>query len=180
VRVIAGGAKGLRLAPVPDGTRPLSDRAREGLFSSLGRAVVDATVWDLYAGTGATGIEALSRGAAHAVFVDHAPQAISTIHANLEKARMQASATVRRQEVATFLGRTDTTADVVFLDPPYDTPVEQIEPVLALLTGNRLSPGWTVALTRPKRSSNIVIPVHFSLARRLQYGDNLVLVYREV
>jgi 16S rRNA (guanine966-N2)-methyltransferase len=180
VRVIAGEAKGLRLAPVPDGTRPMSDRAREGLFSSLGPAIVGATVWDLYAGTGATGIEALSRGAAHAVFVDHASQAIRTIHANLDKARLQAKASVRRQEVDTFLGRTDTTTDVVFIDPPYDAPTKQIEHVLALLDGNHLSPGWTVTLTRPKRSSNIVIPVHFSLARRLAYGDSLVLVYREV
>ncbi|HEY7281540.1 MAG TPA: RsmD family RNA methyltransferase, partial [Actinomycetota bacterium] len=89
-------------------------------------------------------------------------------------------ATVRKSEVVTFLDRTDGTADVVFLDPPYDTPIQQIEHVLALLGGNRLSPGWTVALTRPKRSSNIVIPVHFPPARRLAYGDSLVLVYREV
>jgi 16S rRNA (guanine966-N2)-methyltransferase len=180
VRVIAGEARGLRLAPVPDGTRPLSDRAREGLFSSLGPAVVGATVWDLYAGTGATGIEALSRGAGHAVFVDSGAQAVRTINANLDRARFTGRATVRKAEVATFLGRTDGTADVVFLDPPYDTPIQQIEHVLALLSGNRLSPGWTVALTRPKRSSNIVIPVHFSPARRLAYGDSLVLVYREV
>src|SRR4029079_3435327 len=130
VRVIAGEAKGLRLAPVPDGTRPMSDRAREGLFSSLAPAIVGATVRDLYAGTGATGSEALSRGAAHAVFVDHASQAIRTIHANLDKTRLQAKASVRRQEVATFQGRTDTTTDVVFIDPPYDAPTKQIEHVL--------------------------------------------------
>jgi 16S rRNA (guanine966-N2)-methyltransferase len=180
VRVIAGEAKGLRLAPVPDGTRPLSDRAREGLFSSLGPAVVDATVWDLYAGTGAIGIEALSRGAGHAVFVDSGAQAVRTITANLDKAHFTDRAAVRRAEVVAFLGRTDSLADVVFLDPPYDTPTEQIEHVLGLLGANRLSPAWTVALTRPKRSSNIVIPVHFSVARRLAYGDSLVLVYREV
>ncbi len=180
MRVIAGEAKGLRLAPVPEGTRPLSDRAREGLFSSLGPAVVGAAVWDLYAGTGAAGIEALSRGARHAVFVDHAPRAVRTIRANLDKAHFGDRATVRKAEVMTFLGETDNAADIVFLDPPYDAPVQQIEHVLALLDGNHLSPGWTVALTRPKRSSNIVIPVHFSPARRLAYGDSLVLVYREV
>ena len=78
MRVIAGAAKGLKLAPVPDGTRPLSDRAREGLFSSLGPTVVGACVFDLYAGTGAVGIEALSRGAEHAVFVDHGQAATRT------------------------------------------------------------------------------------------------------
>ena len=180
MRVIAGSARGLRLAPVPEGTRPLSNRAREGLFSSLGPGVQGAQVLDLYAGTGAVGIEALSRGAGHATFVESNPSAIRTILANLDKARLGDRATVRRSDVVAFLGRSGQPADVAFLDPPYDTPVQQIERVLALLGEKALSPGWTVALTRPKRSSNLVIPVHFSLARRLQYGDNLVLVYREV
>ena len=78
MRVVAGAARGRRLAPVPEGTRPVSDRAREGLFSSLGDAVVGAGVLDLFAGTGALGIEALSRGAAGATFVDRAPGAIRT------------------------------------------------------------------------------------------------------
>ena len=180
MRIIAGSAKGLRLAPVPDGTRPLSDRAREGLFSSLGPAVHGAEVLDLYAGTGATGIEALSRGAAHATFVDSAPAAVRTIHANLDKAHMTDRATVRTGDVGAFLAKSPQTASLVFLDPPYDTPVQQIEHILALLSEKGLPPGWTVALTRPKRTSNLVIPAHFGVARRLQYGDNLVLVYREV
>jgi 16S rRNA (guanine966-N2)-methyltransferase len=178
--VIAGSARGLRLAPVPDGTRPLSDRAREGLFSSLGPDVPGARVLDLYAGTGAVGIEALSRGADHATFVDHGRAATGTIHENLDRARFAGKATVRRSDVGTFLAKWDALADLAFLDPPYDTPVERIEHVLALLGEKGLSPAWTVALTRPKKSSNIVIPVHWATARRLQYGDNLVLVYREV
>ena len=180
MRIIAGKAKGLRLAPVPDGTRPLSDRAREGLFSSLGHAVQGAEVLDLYAGTGAVGIEALSRGAAHATFVDDNTSAIRTIRANLDKARLADRAAVRQQDVGTFLAKSIQNATLAFLDPPYETPVERIERTLALLGEKGLSPGWTVALTRPRRSSNIVIPVHFGLARRLQYGDNLVFVYREV
>src|SRR5438874_12193788 len=106
MRIIAGSAKGLRLAPVPEGTRPLSDRAREGLFSSLGPAVQGAEVLDLYAGTGAVGIEALSRGAAHVTFVDSNPAAIRTIHANLDRARFVERAVARRLEVATFLQKT--------------------------------------------------------------------------
>src|SRR5438093_12988426 len=73
VRVVAGSAKGVRLAPVPAGTRPMSDRAREGLFSSLGGFVEGVHVLDLFAGTGAMGIEALSRGGAEALFVDSSP-----------------------------------------------------------------------------------------------------------
>jgi 16S rRNA (guanine966-N2)-methyltransferase len=181
VRIIAGTAKGIRLAPVPEGTRPVSDRAREGLFSSLGPDVLEATVLDLYAGTGALGIEALSRGAAHATFVDRNRQAIRTVRSNLEKARMTDRATVREAPVERFLnGQNGPIAELVFLDPPYDTPVQQVEHVLGLLGENRLSPAWTVVVTRPARSSNLVIPVHFGAARRLQYGDSLVLVYREV
>ena len=70
MRIIAGTAKGTRLAPVPPGVRPLSDRAREGLFASLGERVIEARALDLFAGTGAIGIEALSRGAASCTFVD--------------------------------------------------------------------------------------------------------------
>src|SRR5207302_1365372 len=96
VRVIAGSAKGARLAPVPGGTRPLSDRAREGLFSSLGGLVVGARVLDLFAGTGAVGIEALSRGAASALFVDSAPAAARIIAENLRRTRLEKRGTVRR------------------------------------------------------------------------------------
>ncbi|HEX9374859.1 MAG TPA: RsmD family RNA methyltransferase [Actinomycetota bacterium] len=181
MRVIAGAAKGTRLAPVPEGTRPLSDRAREGLFSSLGAAVVDAVVFDLYAGTGAVGIEALSRGAAHATFVDRSPGAVRTIRANLERTHLAGpAAEVRRAEVGRFLLEPGRTARVALLDPPYDTPVERIERQLALLGEKGLSPGWTVALTRPRKSSNVVIPVHFAIARQLEYGDSLVVLYREV
>ncbi len=179
MRVIAGSAKGTRLAPVPEGTRPVSDRAREGLFSSLAAAVVDAVVLDLYAGTGAVGIEALSRGAAHATFVDRGAPAVRTIRANLEKTRLAGRATVRRGEVGRFLLEPSRTAQLAFLDPPYATPVEQIERELALLGEKWLSPGWTVALTRSRKSSNLVIPVQFAIARQLEYGDSLVVLYRE-
>ena len=79
VRVVAGTAKGVRLAPVPRGVRPVSDMAREGVFSSLGELVRGARVLDLYAGTGAMAIEALSRGAEHAVLVERDRAALRTI-----------------------------------------------------------------------------------------------------
>src|SRR5205085_8198613 len=85
VRVIAGVAKGVRLGPVPAGVRPLSDRAREGLFASLGTRVVGATVLDLFAGTGAIGIEALSRGADMAVLVERDRTVVRTLASNLER-----------------------------------------------------------------------------------------------
>ena len=101
----AGSAKGTRLAPVPDGVRPLSDRAREGLFSSLGPdVIVDAIVLDLFAGTGAVGIEALSRGAARATFVERSAQAGATIHRNLDITRLAADAVVQTLDVASVPG----------------------------------------------------------------------------
>ncbi|HXF37509.1 MAG TPA: RsmD family RNA methyltransferase, partial [Actinomycetota bacterium] len=106
MRVIAGTAKGTHLASVPPGVRPVSDRAREGLFSSLGGAVAGAFVLDLYAGTGAVGIEALSRGAAGVVFVERAPAAVATIRENLRRTGLEALGEVVRADVPRFLHRT--------------------------------------------------------------------------
>src|SRR5438093_101334 len=103
MRVVAGAAKGRRLAPVPAGTRPVSDRAREGLFSSLGPAVEGARVLDLFAGTGALGIEALSRGAVSAAFVDRAQAAVRTIRENLRRTELAERARVVRRDALRFL-----------------------------------------------------------------------------
>jgi 16S rRNA (guanine966-N2)-methyltransferase len=180
VRIIAGSAKGVRLGPVPPGTRPISDRAREGLFSSLGSRVPGARVLDLYAGTGAAGIEALSRGAQGATFVDKSRQAIRAIQDNLRRARLEAPATVVERDVARFLGTNPEPFDLLILDPPYDTAPHELEAVLAALAGGWLADAATVALTRPRKDYSVVIPVHWQVARRLEYGDTLVVLYREV
>jgi 16S rRNA (guanine966-N2)-methyltransferase len=179
VRVIAGSAKGTRLAPVPAGTRPLSDRAREGLFSSLGPGVAGAAILDLYAGTGACGIEALSRGASRVTFVDSSVQAIRTIRDNLGRTRLVDRAEVVRTGVERFLQRAPSPAALCVLDPPYATPAAQVEGALARLAEGWLEPGWTVVLTRPRQGYSDVIPVNWQVARRLEYGDTLVILYRE-
>ncbi len=178
MRVIAGTAKGTRLASVPPGVRPVSDRAREGLFSSLGRAVGGAFVLDLYAGTGALGIEALSRGAAGAVFVERAPAAVAAIRENLRRTRLEGRARVVRADAARFLGRPpERRFDLVLVDPPYELAPGLLADVLARLD-RHLAPGATVALTRPKRSSTHVVPLHWLARGRLGYGDSLVFLYR--
>ncbi len=182
MRIVAGSAKGTRLATVPPGVRPLSDRAREGLFASLGDRVVGARVLDLYAGTGALGIEALSRGAEAAVFVERARTAVRAIHENLERARLAGRGTVVAAEVLAFLRRPRRPGapfDLVLADPPYDLPVEELEAVLAELARGWLAPGFTVVLTRRKGSSTPVVPLHWAPARRLAYGDTLVVLMRE-
>jgi 16S rRNA (guanine966-N2)-methyltransferase len=118
VRVVAGEFKGRRLyAPRGVRTRPTADRVREALFSMLGD-VSGARVLDLYAGSGALGIEALSRGAESAVFVERDQQALAALRRNLEA--VGARAEVRRQDVLRLLARPEGTFDLVFCDPPYD------------------------------------------------------------
>jgi 16S rRNA (guanine966-N2)-methyltransferase len=186
VRVIAGTAKGMRLGRAPAGVRPVSDRVREGLFSSLGPRVEGARVLDLYAGTGAVGIEALSRGAEHATFVDDAPQAIAAVRENLRRTGFEDRGSVHRANVLRFLerflgraGEERARFDVVFLDPPYDLGAADLDPVLADLSENPLlREGFTVVLSRGSRSSNHVIPLHWDVARRLSYGDSVVTLFR--
>ena len=180
VRVIAGAAKGTRLAPVPPGVRPVSDRAREGVFSSLGARVVDAAVLDLFAGTGALGIEALSRGAGSAVFVDRTPGAVASVRENLERTGLREHARVVRQDALRFLQRRiDHPFDLVFLDPPYALPGPAVARVLeALRAAQALTEDAIVLLTRDLRSSTDVIPVDWVVAKRLTYGDSVVTLLR--
>ena len=180
MRVIAGAAKGIRLGHVPRGVRPVSDMAREGLFSSLGSSVVGARVLDLYAGTGALAIEALSRGAESAVLVERSRPAVRAIADNLDRARTATSAEVVVSEVHRFLMRDDKSDgpfDLVFADPPYEADQADVSQLLGLLAGGWLAERWTVVLTRSSRSSTHVIPVDWPIARRLEYGDTLVLVF---
>jgi 16S rRNA (guanine966-N2)-methyltransferase len=179
MRVIAGAAKGTRLAPVPGGTRPLSDRAREGLFSSLGERVAGARCADLFAGTGAVGIEALSRGALTCDFVDSASGAIRTIRENLARTGLDGAGRVHRSDVRRFLAREGIGPyDLAFLDPPYTFAQRALAAVLEALV-ERLAPGAMFILTRPARNPKGVVPLHYVEAKRLVYGDALVLVYLE-
>lgn len=184
MRIIAGSARGTRLGPVPPGVRPVSDRAREGLFSSLGGAVAGARVLDLFAGTGALGLEALSRGAASATFVERDRAAAAAIRDNLARTGL-GPAEVVTADAHRFLERrsgTEAGFDLVVLDPPYEYGPPHLDDVLAAVSERALVAGgpWTVVLTRGYRSSTHVIPVDWAAARRLRYGDSLVFLYREV
>jgi 16S rRNA (guanine966-N2)-methyltransferase len=119
MRVIAGSAKGTPLQAVPgSGTRPISDRVKESLFNILGAEVEGARVLDLFAGTGSVGIEALSRGAEEATFVEKHPKAVSVIRANLQRTRLQGRATVVQNDVFRFLAGPPTPFDLVYIAPP--------------------------------------------------------------
>jgi 16S rRNA (guanine(966)-N(2))-methyltransferase RsmD len=120
MRVIAGTARGRRLQPVPgDTTRPITDRAKEALFSILAGSVRGARVLDLFAGTGGVGIEALSRGAARCTFVEAAVPAARTIQANLAHTGLAAGARVERADVFAYLARPPAAPyDLVYIAPP--------------------------------------------------------------
>jgi 16S rRNA (guanine966-N2)-methyltransferase len=120
MRVIAGRAGGIRLAAPKSGVRPTMDRVKAAIFSSLGDAIIDARVLDLFAGSGALGIEALSRGAGFVLFVEKDRQLTEAIEKNLAKTKLDGR--VRRQEVFEFLQRSSGTErfQIIFADPPYE------------------------------------------------------------
>ena len=147
MRVIAGSAGGIRLAPVPRGVRPTSDRVRESLFNSLGQYFEGGKVLDLYAGTGALGIEALSRGSGYAIFVERDRRARAAIHENLRRTGFVESAEVLGGEVEAVLGRLAGRGDrfdLIFADPPYRIAAE-VGGILHRLR-SLLAPGGTVAI----------------------------------
>jgi 16S rRNA (guanine966-N2)-methyltransferase len=184
MRVIAGEAKGVRLAPVPAGTRPVSDRAREGLFSSLGVLVEGARCLDLFAGSGAVGIEALSRGATACTFVERSRQAAAVIRENLARTKLSDRADVRVADVRSYLrarSRVVVPADLVFVDPPYETAAGSLGEVVEALDGGWLAADeWVVVVTRGQKGSLPAVPVHWAPWRQLRYGDSLLTLYREV
>lgn len=175
MRIIAGAWGGRRLqAPAGRATRPTSDRVREALFSVLGTRVEGARVLDLFAGSGALGLEALSRGAAVATFVDAAPAAVRALRDNL--AALGAEAEVRRQDARRFLDSARREAheyDLVFLDPPYLLATrlgrefsEGLAPVLAA--------GATVVAESDRRAP---LELDLPLSDERRYGDTLIRLH---
>jgi 16S rRNA (guanine966-N2)-methyltransferase len=194
-RVIAGEAGGRRLA-VPDGrdTRPTSDRAREGLFStivSMLGSLAGTRVLDLYAGSGAVGLEALSRGADHVLLVEQGARATRVIRENIEaiglpgavlaadrveRVLARGPAPAGGQDSTAPAGGQDSTGggryDVVFADPPYALADTAVSQVLSLLAGQGwLAPGALVVVERATRSGPVKWPDGFAPDRARRYGE---------
>ncbi len=148
MRIIAGTARGIRLAPVPRGVRPTSDRVRESVFNSLGQFFEGGCVLDLYAGTGALGIEALSRGCERAVFVERDRRALAAIRNNLRRTGFEARAEIARGDVGRVLDRMLTDRrlfNLIFLDPPYRIAATEVRDVIPRL-GALLASGGRVVI----------------------------------
>jgi 16S rRNA (guanine966-N2)-methyltransferase len=171
MRVVAGEFRGRRLA-APRGvrTRPTADRVREALFSML-NDVSGARVLDLYAGSGALGIEALSRGASSATFVESDPGAVAVIQRNLDA--LGADAEVRRQDVVRFLYEREGPFDLVFCDPPYDLAPSPADALAARLPALTHKNARIVTESDKRRPLELPFPV----LRERTYGDTRIAIH---
>lgn len=179
-RVIAGSARGIRLDAPGPGTRPLGDRVKQTLFAILDPDLPGSRFLDLFAGSGAAGIEALSRGAGHATFVDRQATAIGAIVANLARTRLADRALLVNAESIGWLRRLETAADgsfdLVFIDPPYVQPdlvvaaLEALEP--------RLGPAARVVAKHFWRDQPPVKVGLLASERERRFGETALTFYR--
>ena len=182
LRVIAGKAKGRRLKTVDgDTTRPITDRAKESLFNILGVDVIDSTWWDLFAGTGAVGIEALSRGAAFVRFSDLNRAPIETIQHNVTHCQFEAQSEIRRADAFAYLAaQPDKTFEYIYIAPPQYK--EMWIKALELLDNNMgwlADDGWVVAQISPReyRTSKPTLNNLEDFEQR-QYGNTIFIFYQ--
>lgn len=175
MRVIAGSARSLRLKTL-DGldTRPTTDRIKETLFNIMGPTVYDAVFLDLFSGSGGIGIEALSRGAREAVFVENSAKAMSCIKYNLKFTRLESRALTITADVMNALYRLEEekTFDIIFMDPPYDRGLEKT--VLDYLSGSSLVYEETTIIVEASRNTDFsYLPdLGFRIIREKIYKTN--------
>jgi 16S rRNA (guanine966-N2)-methyltransferase len=168
MRIVAGSARGRRLkGPKGTGTRPMMDRVRESVFSSLGAAVDGAVVLDLYAGSGSLGLEALSRGARAVTFVEWGRDARAVLRDNLETLGFEGDVVAMRVEE--YLRRPGPKVDLAFVDPPYALALPSVEQVLGLLA-KRLADEAIVVLHRRSGSGPMSAPAGLKVVDRRRYG----------
>ncbi len=174
MRVIAGSARGVVLQVPAYDVRPTMDKTRSAVFSALGERVPGADVLDLFAGSGGLGIEALSRGAASATFVDAHFRAVQTIRQNLERTRLRGA--IFREDALRFLERSDAQFDLIFADPPYVKRPEDRNFAIELLNTHHLVRALTEnGLFILERSDQAPIGAGWQILRSKRYGDTEIL-----
>lgn len=179
MRVISGKAKGRKLKLVPgDSTRPIMDRVKENLFNILGPFVVDSTWLDLFAGTGQVGIEALSRGARHVLFVDTVRAAIKVIDENLETTGLTAGATVLQADAFRYLENPRAPVDVIYIAPPQYKGLwlEALRVVDQRPSAHLTSDGLVIVQIDPKEEQPVALQ-NLEETDRRRYGSTLLLFY---
>ena len=179
LRIIAGSAKGRRIRSVPgDTTRPITDRVMEALFNIISGDVLDSRWWDLFAGTGAVGIEALSRGASFALFTDLNRLPIDTIKSNLASAGLAERAEVRRGDAFAQLASAPAGAfHYIYIAPPqfHDLWAQALS-ALDANPGHLTDDGWAIVQIAPKEAREIALHNLREFDRR-KYGSTLLIFY---
>ena len=183
MRIVGGRARGLKLAEVGAGDpgahlRPTSDRVREAIFNLLinggyGNPLAGAQVLDVFAGTGALGLEALSRGALHTTFVENGKAALALLTRNIALMRAEGETSVLRRSALALGPNAGATYDLAFLDPPYGQAMGEAALVV-------LAQGWLTpqALVIWEESTPPALPAGFTLEDQRKYGDTLVTIAR--
>jgi 16S rRNA (guanine966-N2)-methyltransferase len=176
MRVIAGEAKGRRLKAPTMGTRPMTDRIKEAVFSTLGD-VSGLEVLDLYAGSGSLGLEALSRGAARATFVESSREAIMKLNQNIEATGFEERSEVVWADVNFMLGRhAPGRIDLIFLDPPYSTSPTSVQSDLeAIVMGGFLADVGRVVVHRPARERQLR-PLGLRVIWEREFGQSHIAI----
>ena len=179
LRVIAGKAKGRKLKSVPgDTTRPVTDRVKEALFNILAGDVIDSRWWDLFAGTGAIGIEALSRGASFVRFTDLNRAPIETIKFNVEHCGFTSQADTRRGDAFTLLSRgADAQFDYIYIAPPQYKEMWEKAVELADEDSSWLSEdGWVIVQIDPREYKSLALENLEEIEQR-KYGSTMLIFY---
>jgi 16S rRNA (guanine966-N2)-methyltransferase len=177
MRVIAGTLKGHRLKSPSMATRPMTDRMKESLFSALGE-LKGLKVLDLYAGSGSLGLEAISRGAKKAIFVEKEREAIVKLEGNIEATKTGRKTDVWWSDVPSSIGRhSDERYDLVFLDPPYGHSATSVQQDLeSIVMGGWLGDDGRIVVHRPAKDGRIR-PLGLKLMWDREYGQSKVLVF---
>jgi 16S rRNA (guanine(966)-N(2))-methyltransferase RsmD len=182
LRVISGKLKGKRLF-TPKGLelRPTSDRVKEAIFDILQDCIGGREVLDLFAGTGALGIEALSRGAKRAVFLEESPRSLAVLYQNIEACRLQEQAEVlprQVQEGIHFLSRRGDAFDLVFLDPPYGKGLAR--KTLQALSGGKILAGGALIVAEHSPAEDLDLIPRLERTDHRKYGSTLVCFFRKI
>ena len=179
-RIISGSAKGLRLKSVPgDSTRPITDRVKEALFNIIGNDILDAVFLDLFGGTGSVGIEALSRGASSATFIEKNRNAYQTLKSNIEHCKVDQRAQVLMEDAFQFLQKKNTREfDYVFIAPPQYMGLW--EKALLLVDKNPSllkEDSWIIVQIHPVENKDVALE-HLELFDQRTYGSTLLLFFQ--
>ena len=179
MRVISGKARGVNLkTPAGTATRPTADRVKEAVFSIIQFDLPGATVLDLFGGTGQLGIEALSRGAKNAVFVDERDDACKLIRENLKRTKLEREGRIIRSDYSAFLKSTSQKFDIIFLDPPYAEVF--LENSLNLITQiDILQSGGIIVTERPVEKELLLDFTGYNRSKDYKYGNTLITLFRK-